>query len=54
VIAVQQTSYQTAAEINNIVVRISPTDVERIQTIVEQVAVNVRADEILALLGDKR
>ncbi len=54
VIAVQQTSYQTAADINNIVVRISPADQDRIHTIVEQVAIHVRAEEILALLGEKR
>lgn len=54
VILVQQDSFTTAAEINHIVVRVSPTDKERIQTIIEQVAIHVRADEILSLLGDRR
>lgn len=54
VILAPNDSFTTATDIHSIVVRISPTDKERIQTIIDQVAVHVRADEILSLLGDRR
>ncbi len=54
VILAPQDSFTTATDIHSIVVRISPADKDRIQTIIDNVAVHVRADEILALLGDRR
>lgn len=54
VVVVQQDSFTTASMIDSIVVRISPNDRERIETILEQVALHVRADEILSLLEGRR